>query len=392
MTNCSVCGKEITNDTSYIEGIDSIICVDCAKDISNLYKEIKVSEQSKNYSIDKLPTPKQIKAHLDEYIIGQDEAKTTIAVAVYNHYKRINYNSDVELDKSNIIIAGNSGCGKSLIARTIAKMLNVPFCIADCTSLSATGYVGEDVESILTRLLQNCDYDVKAAERGIVFLDEFDKIASKNSGNPSITRDVSGESVQQAMLKLLEDGDINVPPQGGRKHPEQQFIKVNTRNILFICAGAFVGLDKIVMARNNKKCIGFIKDDKENIEIQEENILDNVTTSDLRKFGFIPEIIGRLPVYTHVNKLTKDDFIRILTEPKNAILKQYKELFKIDGIELEFDKESIEYIAEKASEDCIGARGLRTLVEKVMKTYMFELPESDVKKLTITIDNVKEHL
>lgn len=389
MAVCSICGKEI-KDKAYIEGVDSLVCVDCAKDISNVYNEIKKTNKSNEYSIDNLPTPKEIKAHLDEYIIGQDEAKTTVAVAVYNHYKRINYNSEIEIDKSNVIIAGNSGCGKSLIARTIAKMLNVPFCIADCTSLSATGYVGEDVESILTRLLQNCDYDVKAAEHGIVFLDEFDKIASKNSGNPSITRDVSGESVQQAMLKLLEDGDINVPPQGGRKHPEQPFIKVNTKNILFICAGAFVGLDKIVMSRSNKKRIGFVKEDKSK-EINEENVLDNVTTSDLRKFGFIPEIIGRLPVFVHVNKLTKDDFKRILTEPKNAILKQYKELFKIDGIELEFDKEAIEYISEKASEDCIGARGIRSIVEKIMNKYMFELPKSDVKQLKINVDDVKKY-
>lgn len=389
MATCNICGKEI-KDKIYIEGVDSLVCVDCAKDISNVYNEIKKTSKSNEYSIDNLPTPKEIKAHLDEYIIGQDEAKTTVAVAVYNHYKRINYNSEIEIDKSNVIIAGNSGCGKSLIARTIAKMLNVPFCIADCTSLSATGYVGEDVESILTRLLQNCDYDVKAAEHGIVFLDEFDKIASKNSGNPSITRDVSGESVQQAMLKLLEDGDINVPPQGGRKHPEQPFIKVNTKNILFICAGAFVGLDKIVMSRSNKKRIGFVKEDKSK-EINEENVLDNVTTSDLRKFGFIPEIIGRLPVFVHVNKLTKDDFKRILTEPKNAILKQYKELFKIDGIELEFDKEAIEYISEKASEDCIGARGIRSIVEKIMNKYMFELPKSDVKQLKINVDDVKKY-
>lgn len=389
MAVCNICGKEI-KDKAYIEGVDSLVCVDCAKDISNVYNEIKKTNKSNEYSIDNLPTPKEIKAHLDEYIIGQDEAKTTVAVAVYNHYKRINYNSEIEIDKSNVIIAGNSGCGKSLIARTIAKMLNVPFCIADCTSLSATGYVGEDVESILTRLLQNCDYDVKAAEHGIVFLDEFDKIASKNSGNPSITRDVSGESVQQAMLKLLEDGDINVPPQGGRKHPEQPFIKVNTKNILFICAGAFVGLDKIVMSRSNKKRIGFVKEDKSK-EINEENVLDNVTTSDLRKFGFIPEIIGRLPVFVHVNKLTKDDFKRILTEPKNAILKQYKELFKIDGIELEFDKEAIEYISEKASEDCIGARGIRSIVEKIMNKYMFELPKSDVKQLKINVDDVKKY-
>ena len=389
MATCNICGKEI-KDKIYIEGVDSLVCVDCAKDISNVYNEIKKTSKSNEYSIDNLPTPKEIKAHLDEYIIGQDEAKTTVAVAVYNHYKRINYNSEIEIDKSNVIIAGNSGCGKSLIARTIAKMLNVPFCIADCTSLSATGYVGEDVESILTRLLQNCDYDVKAAEHGIVFLDEFDKIASKNSGNPSITRDVSGESVQQAMLKLLEDGDINVPPQGGRKHPEQPFIKVNTKNILFICAGAFVGLDKIVMSRSNKKRIGFVKEDKSK-EINEENVLDNVTTSDLRKFGFIPEIIGRLPVFVHVNKLTKDDFKIILTEPKNAILKQYKELFKIDGIELEFDKEAIEYISEKASEDCIGARGIRSIVEKIMNKYMFELPKSDVKQLKINVDDVKKY-
>ena len=390
MAICNICGKEI-KDKAYIEGVDSLVCLDCAKDISNVYNEIKLTQDVQTYNVDKLPTPKEIKAHLDEYIIGQDEAKTTIAVAVYNHYKRINYNSNIELDKSNVIIVGNSGCGKSLIARTIAKMFNVPFCIADCTSLSATGYVGEDVESILTRLLQNCNYDVKAAEHGIVFLDEFDKIANKNSGNPSITRDVSGEGVQQAMLKLLEDGDINVPPQGGRKHPEQPFIKVNTKNILFICAGAFVGLDKIVMSRNNRKSIGFIQEDNSSKEITEENVLDNVTTSDLRKFGFIPEILGRLPVYTHVNKLTKDDFIRILTEPKNAIIKQYKELFKIDGIELEFDKEAIEYIAEKASENCIGARGLRGVVEKIMKKYMFELPESDVKQLTITIDDVENN-
>lgn len=389
MATCNICGKEI-KDKAYIEGVDSLVCLDCAKDISNVYNEIKFINKKQEYSIDNLPTPKEIKAHLDEYIIGQDEAKTTVAVAVYNHYKRINYNSEIEIDKSNVIIAGNSGCGKSLIARTIAKMLNVPFCIADCTSLSATGYVGEDVESILTRLLQNCDYDVKAAEHGIVFLDEFDKIASKNSGNPSITRDVSGESVQQAMLKLLEDGDINVPPQGGRKHPEQPFIKVNTKNILFICAGAFVGLDKIVMSRSNKKRIGFVKEDKSK-EINEENVLDNVTTSDLRKFGFIPEIIGRLPVFVHVNKLTKDDFKRIFTEPKNAILKQYKELFKIDGIELEFDKEAIEYISEKASEDCIGARGIRSIVEKIMNKHMFELPKSDVKQLKINVDDVKKY-
>ena len=329
-----------------------------------------------------LKIPAEIKKHLDEYIIGQDDAKRTISVAVYNHYKRLSYipkGDDVEIDKSNVIMIGQTGTGKTLIARSIARMLDVPFCIADATVLTEAGYVGEDVESVLSRLLQSADFDVERAERGIVFIDEIDKIARK-SDNPSITRDVSGEGVQQALLKLLEGADVSVPPQGGRKHPEQKLISINTKNILFICGGAFSGIEQIIERRIKRSSIGY---QQEGITLDSDEILQYVAPVDLRSFGLIPELIGRFPVITYLQELSPAALRRILVEPKNALCKQYIHLFEMDGIELKFDGSGLDYMVEKAVEFKLGARGLRSIMEAILNDAMFEMPGTDNKSLTV---------
>ena len=348
----------------------------------------KVGEVSMN----DVPKPKEIKDFLDKYIIGQDEAKRSIAVAVYNHYKRLSVaqtEGDVELDKSNIVLVGPTGTGKTLIARTIARLMKVPFAIVDATVLTQAGYVGEDVESILSRLLQAADYDAKAAEKGIVFIDEIDKIARKGD-NPSITRDVSGEGVQQALLKILEGTVVNVPPQGGRKHPEQAFVQINTKNILFICGGAFDGIEKRIAQRLNTRAMGYGRVDTESID--RENLLKYVQPQDIRSFGIIPELVGRLPVLTHLEPLSREALRNILTEPKNAIISQYKAMLKMDDVELEFENEALEYIVDKAVEFKLGARGLRSICEAVMKELMYEAPSSDEKKISITRDYAEERI
>ena len=339
-----------------------------------------------------VPKPKEIKEFLDKYIIGQDEAKRSIAVAVYNHYKRLSVaqtESDVELDKSNIVLVGPTGTGKTLIARTIARLMKVPFTIVDATVLTQAGYVGEDVESILSRLVQAADYDAKAAEKGIVFIDEIDKIARKGD-NPSITRDVSGEGVQQALLKILEGTVVNVPPQGGRKHPEQAFVQINTKNILFVCGGAFDGIEKRIAQRLNTRAMGYGRVDTESID--RENLLKYVQPQDIRSFGLIPELVGRLPVLTHLEPLSREALRNILTEPKNAIISQYKAMLKMDDVELEFENEALEYIVDKAVEFKLGARGLRSICEAVMKELMYEAPSSDEKKISITRDYAEERI
>ena len=348
----------------------------------------KVGEVSMN----DVPKPKEIKDFLDKYIIGQDEAKRSIAVAVYNHYKRLSVaqtEGDVELDKSNIVLVGPTGTGKTLIARTIARLMKVPFTIVDATVLTQAGYVGEDVESILSRLLQAADYDAKAAEKGIVFIDEIDKIARKGD-NPSITRDVSGEGVQQALLKILEGTVVNVPPQGGRKHPEQAFVQINSKNILFICGGAFDGIEKRIAQRLNTRAMGYGRVDTESID--RENLLKYVQPQDIRSFGIIPELVGRLPVLTHLEPLSREALRNILTEPKNAIISQYKAMLKMDDVELEFENEALEYIVDKAVEFKLGARGLRSICEAVMKELMYEAPSSDEKKISITRDYAEERI
>jgi ATP-dependent Clp protease ATP-binding subunit ClpX len=340
-----------------------------------------------------IPKPQQIKSFLDQYVIGQDAAKRHLAVAVYNHYKRIiqtDKEDDVEIEKSNIILVGATGTGKTLLARTIAKRLNVPFTIVDATVLTEAGYVGEDIESILTRLLQVADYNVSAAEKGIVFIDEIDKIARK-SDNPSITRDVSGEGVQQGLLKLLEGSIVNVPPQGGRKHPEQKMILVNTQNILFICGGAFDGIEKKIAQRLNSHVVGFFAA-TDKLRFDRENMLQYIAPQDLKAYGLIPEIIGRLPVITHLDPLDRQTLRQILTEPKNAIIKQYIKLFAMDGVTLSFDDVTLEYIVDKAVEYKLGARGLRSIVEAIMTDAMFDAPSSDIKTLTIGIDYAKERI
>lgn len=389
---CSFCGRDEDQVPILLNGMAGFICSDCVEQASKVLSEITPSPKKKNAIKDftKLK-PIDIKKHLDEYVIGQDEAKKSLTVAVYNHYKRISCetNNDVEIEKSNIILVGETGTGKTLLAKTIAKFLDVPFAIVDATVLTEAGYVGEDIESLLVRLLQATDYNVERAEQGIVFIDEIDKIARKGD-NPSITRDVSGEGVQQGLLKLLEGSVVNVPPQGGRKHPEQKMIAVNTKNILFICGGAFEGIQKIIARRLNTHTVGYgVKEKNKNID--KNNFLQYIAPQDLRSFGLIPEIIGRLPVLTHLNPLDRNALRSILTEPKNALVKQYIELFRIDGIELSFTEDTYDFIVDKAIEYKLGARGLRSICEAIMLDVMFEYPSKNVKKLVIDKKLAEKH-
>jgi ATP-dependent Clp protease ATP-binding subunit ClpX len=378
--NCSFCGRSKEEVDVLIAGVTGHICGNCIEQADNILQEERKEEpQVADFQ---LKLPKEIKAHLDEYVIGQEEAKKTISVAVYNHFKRILHppaEDGIEIDKSNVILLGETGTGKTLIARTIAKMLDVPFCIADATVLTEAGYVGEDVESVLSRLLQSADYDVERTTRGIVFIDEIDKIARK-SDNPSITRDVSGEGVQQALLKLLEGAEVNVPPQGGRKHPEQKLITIDTKDILFICGGAFSGIEKNIERRIKRSSIGY---QQEVEHIEEDSYLQYASHADLKSFGLIPELIGRFPVLTHLKPLDASALRRILTEPKNALCKQYIQLFSLDGIELKFEASGLDYLVEKAVEYKLGARGLRSIMEAVLNEAMYEMPGGEKKKLII---------
>lgn len=393
---CSFCEERIMPDELLIQGRRGAICGECAEGVIELLADWEKSNNRQkkraNFVNLKLHTPKELKAHLDEYVIGQDDAKRVISVAVYNHYKRIMNppaKDDIEIEKSNIVLVGETGTGKTLMARTIAKLLDVPFCIADATVFTEAGYVGEDVESILTRLLQAADYNVAKAEQGIVFIDEIDKVARKGNDNPSITRDVSGEGVQQALLKLLEGSVVNVPPQGGRKHPEQKFIQVNTQNILFIASGAFNNIEKIIGERMNTNVIGYNKKQR---QLDKTNMMKYISAQDLKLFGLIPELVGRFPVITYMNKLDEDALKKILTEPKNALIKQYVRLFQIDGIDLVFDDDALNYIIKKAVELNLGARGLRSIIEKIMNNAMFEAPSSSKKKLVITEEYAQDQL
>lgn len=382
---CSFCGRPRNEVGLLIAGTDGFICEDCASQAYDIVQEEMRSRSTLDLDQIEVKKPIEIKNFLDQYVIGQDEAKKHLAVAVYNHYKRLLHksgNDDVEIEKSNIIMVGRTGTGKTLLARSIAKMLHVPFTIVDATVLTEAGYVGEDIESILTRLLQAADYDVEAAEKGIVFIDELDKIARKGD-NPSITRDVSGEGVQQGLLKLLEGAVVNVPPQGGRKHPDQKMIPVNTKNILFICGGAFDGIEKKIAARMNTMVVGFNASEAKE-KIDRENFLQYIAPQDLKSFGLIPEIIGRLPVLTYLEPLDRQALRNILTEPKNAIIRQYAKLFELDGIALKFEDEVYEYIVDKAIEFRLGARGLRSICEAIMTDLMFEVPSQNKKAITIT--------
>lgn len=390
------CGRAESEVPMLLTGVNGCICSDCVRIASEYLDDMEgVKPAVSPGRIENILKPKEIKAFLDQYVIGQDRAKKLLSTAVYNHYKRINNNLEdkpedgVELEKSNILLVGPTGTGKTLMTRTIARLLEVPFTIVDATVLTEAGYVGEDVESILSRLLQEADYDLGKAERGIVFIDEIDKIARK-SDNPSITRDVSGEGVQQAMLKLLEGSVVNVPPKGGRKHPDQEFIHVNTRNILFICGGAFEGIERVIAQRLNTQVIGFQAEDR--AQVDKNNLMQYVSPEDLRSYGLIPEIVGRLPVVMSLDNLDKDALLRILSEPKNAILKQYERLFELDGIKLNVEPEVKELIVDTSLSNKLGARGLRAICEKIFGDAMYEAPSSKKKTFTVTLDYAKSHL
>ncbi|HKK38041.1 MAG TPA: ATP-dependent Clp protease ATP-binding subunit ClpX [Cryomorphaceae bacterium] len=393
---CSFCGRNKSEVNVLIAGVTGHICDNCIVQAQSIIKEeLSQKAHTQLESSLVLQKPAEIKAYLDNFVIGQDDAKRTLSVAVYNHYKRLLQKTEeededeVEIEKSNIVFVGETGTGKTLMAKTIARMLNVPFCIADATILTEAGYVGEDVESILSRLLQAADYDVPTAERGIVFIDEIDKIARK-SDNASITRDVSGEGVQQALLKLLEGSEVNVPPQGGRKHPEQKLIQINTKNILFICGGAFDGIKKLIERRVKTSTIGY-SSSTENADFDPDHVLQYVSPVDLKSFGLIPELIGRFPVLTYLNPLDRETLRRILTEPRNALVKQYVKLFEMDDVKLSFEKEALDFIVEKAMEYKLGARGLRSICEAIMTDLMYEIPGStDIKSFKITAKYAKE--
>jgi ATP-dependent Clp protease ATP-binding subunit ClpX len=394
---CSFCGKPKEEATMLISGIEANICDACVEQASKIVDvELggvakKRTSKETDFKIN-LPKPNEIKKHLDEYVIGQDQAKKVLAVAVYNHYKRVMHNPNnegIEIEKSNVLMVGETGTGKTLLVRTLAKALKVPFCIADATVLTEAGYVGEDVESVISRLYQASDYDLEATQRGIVYIDEIDKIARKGD-NPSISRDVSGEGVQQGLLKLLEGTVANIAPEGGRKHPDQKFVKIDTRNILFICGGAFYGIEKLIARRLNNSSVGFLTQGKE--RIKDINLIEQIAPTDLKSFGLIPEIIGRMPMITFLEPLDRDALKNILIKPKNALLKQYIKLMELEGIALDFDKKAIELIVSKAVEFKLGARGLRTICEKLMLDVMFDAPSKNDKAITITADMVVEKL